>query len=220
MALLGLLKRKEYYLPTLWGWLLLLVVLVGLFAVLIRGMFWFLAPTAPTDAEILVVEGWLPDKALEKAVSEFRSANYRLLVTTGGPLREGSYLSAYKSYAELSAASIRAIGIQDSQLVAVPAPAVKEDRTYTSAVALKRWMEKSGNRARSLNLYSLGAHARRSRLMFEKALGPGFTIGVIAVEDPDYDARHWWTSSSGVRDVLDEAIGYAYAVLLFHPNSD
>lgn len=220
MALLGLLKRKEYYLPTLRGWLLLLVVLVGLLVVLVRGLFWFLAPTAPTDAEILVVEGWLPDKALEKAVREFRSHNYRLLVTTGGPLREGSYLSAYKSYAELSAASIRLLGIQDSQLVAVPAPLVKEDRTYTSAVALKHWMEKSGYRPRGLNLFSLGAHARRSRLMFEKALGPDIAVGVIAVEDPDYDPRLWWTSSSGVRDVLDEAIGYAYAAILFHPKKD
>ena len=220
MAFLGLVKRKEYYLPTLRGWLLLLVVVGGLLVALVRGLFWFLAPTAPVDAEILVVEGWLPDAALEKAVTEFRTHNYRLLVTTGGPLREGSYLSVYKSYAELSAASIRKLGIQDSQLVAVPAPRVREDRTYASAVALKLWREASGTRLRSLNLYSLGAHARRSRLMFEKALGKSVVVGVIAVEDPDYDPHLWWTSSSGVRDVLDEAIGYAYAALLFHPNDN
>lgn len=220
MPLLSLIKRKEYYLPTLRGWLLLLVVLVGLLVAIVRGLYWFLAPTAPTDAEILVVEGWLPDKAIEQAANEFRSHKYRLLVTTGGPLREGSFLSPYKSYAELTAASFRQLGIQAGQIVAVPAPAVREDRTYASAVALRRWMGTSGDGARSLNLYSLGAHARRSRLMFKKALGSDIIVGVIAVEDTDYDPRSWWTSSSGVRDVLDEAIGYAYAVLLFHPTED
>ncbi len=217
MALLGLFRRKEFYLPTLRGWILLLVLCIGTFLGIVRGLFWFLAPTEPTDAQILVVEGWLPDKALETVVNEFRIRNYRLIVTTGGPLREGSYLSAYRTYAELCAASIRKLGIQDSQLVAVPAPHVREDRTYTSAVALKRWINRSGADVRSLNLYSLGAHARRSRLMFEKALGPDFTVGVVAVSDPDYDPHQWWTSSNGVRDVLDEAIAYVYASFFFHP---
>jgi hypothetical protein len=34
---------------------------------------------------------------------------------------------------------------------------------------------------------------------------------VIAVANPDYDARHWWRYSEGVRDVISEGIAYLYA---------
>ena len=62
-----------------------------------------------------------------------------------------------------------------------------------------------------------GPHARRSRLMFEKALGKGVTVGVMAIPANDYDERHWWHSSQGVRIIIGEALAYAYARLLFYP---
>ena len=36
-------------------------------------------------------------------------------------------------------------------------------------------------------------------------------LGVIAVPDPDYDARHWWRYSEGVKDVISEGAAYLYA---------
>jgi len=42
-------------------------------------------------------------------------------------------------------------------------------------------------------------------------------IGVIAVPDRDYDAKRWWSSSEGVRDVIDELVAYVYARLIFRP---
>ncbi len=43
----------------------------------------FLAKTEKTDANILIVEGWLPQSALEKAVDEFHSGRYDYILTTG-----------------------------------------------------------------------------------------------------------------------------------------
>jgi hypothetical protein len=63
----------------------------------------------------------------------------------------------------------------------------------------------------------LGAHARRTRLLFQKALGPDIKVGVIAIETRNYDGRHWWRSSTGVREVLTEGIGYLYSKFFFHP---
>ena len=63
----------------------------------------------------------------------------------------------------------------------------------------------------------MGPHARRSRLLFEKAFGRDTRVGIIALEDRDYDPAHWWKSSQGVRTVTDELIAYGYARLLFHP---
>jgi hypothetical protein len=67
------------------------------------------------------------------------------------------------------------------------------------------------------NLISVGPHARRSRLLFEKAFGREVRVGIIALESQDYDPQHWWRSSMGVRVVTDELIAYSYARLLFHP---
>jgi hypothetical protein len=99
----------------------------------------------------------------------------------------------------------------------VPAPPVRQDRTYASALVLKQWLQQHNAMPAEFNLISVGPHARRSRLLFEKAFGPEVRVGVIALENQDYDPQHWWKSSQGFRTVTDEIIAYAYARLLFHP---
>ena len=61
-------------------------------------------------------------------------------------------------------------------------------------------------------------HARRTRLLFQKALGDKVDVGVIGIPNPDYDAKHWWRYSDGVREVIGESIAYVYAKLFFHPS--
>ncbi|BAY20339.1 hypothetical protein NIES2100_00800 [Calothrix sp. NIES-2100] len=47
-------------------------------------IFTILSVTSPIkSAEILVVQGWLPDYAIQEAVAEFKSSNYRQIITTG-----------------------------------------------------------------------------------------------------------------------------------------
>jgi hypothetical protein len=82
---------------------------------------------------------------------------------------------------------------------------------------LKQWLQEHDAMPAELNLMSLGAHARRSRLLFEKAFGRDTRVGIIALEDRDYDPELWWKSSQGVRTVTDELIAYGYARLWFHP---
>jgi hypothetical protein len=54
---------------------------------------------------------------------------------------------------------------------------------------------------------------------FKKALGKNVAVGVIAVPNPDYDARHWWSYSEGVKHVVSEATAYVYTTLLFYPSA-
>jgi hypothetical protein len=37
------------------------------------------------------------------------------------------------------------------------------------------------------------------------------------VQNPDYDPKHWWRYSEGVREILGETIAYMYAEFLFRP---
>jgi hypothetical protein len=67
----------------------------------------------------------------------------------------------------------------------------------------------------NVNLFSLGPHARRSRLLFRRALGKEVTVGVVALSSGDYDARHWWRTSQGFRSVTGELIAYCYVRAMF-----
>ena len=179
----------------------------------------FLAVSQPVGGDILVVEGWLPGYALEEALAVFRQQRYRLLVTTGGPLGKGSHLSDYATTAELAAASLRALGGDPQGIVAVAASAVRADRTYASALALAGWLSGSGLAVEAQDVVSRGAHARRTRLLFHRALGTGVRAGRVAVAARNYDAERWWAWSDGVRSVVSETVAYLYARFLFADNA-
>jgi len=213
----GLVRRRECLLPTWRGWLLLLLAGLLLATIAVRKVQPFLSVTAPVQGGALVIEGWAPDYALEEAIAEFRRHPYSKLYVVGVPLAQGAPLSEYRTYAELGAATLLKLGLGRDSLQTVPTPAVRQDRTYASALVLKQWLQQHNAMPAELNLISLGVHARRSRLLFEEAFGRDSRVGIIAIEDRDYDPQHWWKSSQGVRAVTDELIAYGYARLLFHP---
>jgi hypothetical protein len=62
-------------------------------------------------------------------------------------------------------------------------------------------------------------HARRTRLLFEEVFGDKVRVGVISIPNVDYDQKHWWRYSQGVKDVLTESVGYMYAKFLFWPSA-
>lgn len=220
MARLKLLSKKNIWVPTALGWVLLALILTGACLVLVFGVQAFLALNHPTQSDVMVVEGWLPDFALEQARHEFTEHQGRLLLVTGGPIEQGHMLVSYKNFAELAAAILERQGLDRSLIRTIPAPAVNKDRTYASALALKAWLPQAPFPIVAINLVSLGPHARRSRLLFQKALGSGITVGVIAIPDTRYDPRFWWKSSMGVRTTLSELIAYLYARFLFWDFSD
>jgi hypothetical protein len=212
--------RRECVLPSHRGWFLLLLVGTLLAITALRTAHPFLATSDPIPGGALVVEGWVTDYALEEAIAEFRRHDYRKLYVTGGPLERGVPLSEYKTYAELGAATLLRLGLDPDAVQAVPAPLVRQDRTFTSAVALRSWLRQHQAMPAQLNVITIGTHARRSRLLFEKAFGGGLPVGIVSVEDRTYDAKHWWTSSSGVRAVIGEMLAYGYARLFFHAPAD
>ncbi|MBF2026668.1 MAG: YdcF family protein [Oscillatoriales cyanobacterium C42_A2020_001] len=178
--------------------------------VVVKNLYPFLATTNPVKADILVVEGWLPDSAIEAAIAEFQQGEYQQIMVTGGPIPQGSYLLKYKTYAELAAATLLALGLDSAKVVTVPAPYVIKDRTFTAANALKQKLCDSISTVQAINLLTLSVHARRSQYVYQKALGPEVEVGVISINDPSYDSTRWWSSSSGFKWVMIEAISYLY----------
>jgi hypothetical protein len=213
----GLLRRRQCLVPTWRGWVL---IFAGVMAVGLLGVFCispFLAVTDPVPGGALVVEGWVPDYMLKAAIAEFRRHHYDHLYVTGIPLEQGAPLSEYTNYANIGATTLVKLGMGTNEVQAVPTGRTVRDRTYAMALTLKHWMRAHDRPRTKVNLMTGGPHARRSRLLFEKAFGKGVEVGVIAIPADDYDERRWWHSSQGVRSVIDETFAYAYARLLFWP---
>ena len=211
----GLIRQRPGWVLTWRGRIFLLAAATTLLVMIGRNLGSFLTVSAPVSADVLVVEGWLPDYALDVALQEFRSRGCHMLYVTGGPLEAGYPFAEHQTYAERGLAGLIRQGLAPEMAQAVPAPATLKDRTYGSAVALRKWLQDHGIHPGKFNVVSIGPHARRTRLLFRKAFGSEAQIGIIAVEDRDYEPKRWWQSSQGVQAVLDELAGYGYARFFF-----
>ncbi|MFW9260945.1 cytosine deaminase [Nostoc sp. KVJ20] len=210
-----LIKRQEMWTLTAQGWAIAIALIAYLIFFTITHVHSFLAVTSPIkSAQALIVEGWLPDYAIEEALAEFQNGSYSQIITTGGTLGKGSYLTGYKNFAEVTAATFIKLGLETEKVVAVPTPFVVKDRSYASAAEFYRWLSNSNLQIESINLFSLDVHTRRSWLIFKKLLNPDIKVGVIAAKTQDYDPEKWWDSSAGVRTIIDEGIAYVYARFL------
>ncbi len=194
---------------------MILLVAVPLLVVGCRQLHPFLAVTDSKPGGLLIVEGWAPDEAYKAAIQEYQTHEYTAFCITGGPIDAGAPLAEYHTYAERGMAIALALGLQSNVVRAVPAPRVRADRTYVSAVSLKRWLDLQPTPATRINVLTEGPHARRSRLLFQQALGNSIEVGVISVPALDYDPARWWRTSAGVRNVIGELLGYFYAKFLF-----
>jgi hypothetical protein len=195
-----------------------IVLLGGIFV--LRGVHPFLAVTHREQTRILVVEGWVNHYGIDGALQEFKTGHYEQVFTTGGPLEGmGASSSIYNTEAYQSAGLLRKAGMPADSVQSVPALYVGKDRTYNSAVAFRNWLQEHNLQGQSFNVLTEDAHARRTWLLFREAFGKSARIGIISVPNPDYDARHWWRTSEGVREVIDEGIAYVYAKVFFWPSS-
>jgi len=217
---LGLLRRRQCLVPTLRGWLLLFCAVLVLALVAFLGIGPFLAVTHSVPGGVLVVEGWVPDYMLEAAIAEFKRDHYARMFVTGVPLEQGAPLSEYKNYAQIGAATLLMLGMSTNDVQAVPTGATRRNRTYAMALSVRHWLRQHDMFPTKVNLITGGPHARRSRLIFEKAFGKGVTIGVISIPANDYDQKHWWHSSQGVRTIIGETLAYGYARLFFYPRDE
>lgn len=218
MARFSLVRRRQVWLPTIFGWLVLAGIAGTGFVLAGKWIHPFLAPNEPSPgARLLVVEGWLEPKELDQAVDVFKRGQYQRLLTTGGPIQRWPELSAASNYADLAASYLVKRGLESAAVTAIPAPASAQDRTFLSAVKMRDWATRQGLEFHSLDVFSGGTHARRSRMLYRMALGPNINVGIMSARSPQYDEDHWWRTSAGVKSVISEAISVIWTACCFYP---
>lgn len=168
----------------------------------------FLAVTAPVSANVLVVEGWLTDHAVQVAVEQFAQGGYELFVASGGPMPRGALVSGYETYAALAAAAAVRVGLPKERLVVAEARRTYRHRSFESAKAVQAKLHEQSLEVRGVNVVTEGPHARRTRAVYRKVFGRETPVGVLSVEPEEYDARRWWASSEGLKTTLVEFFGW------------
>jgi len=210
-------SHKERWGLTIWGWFFLIVIITIPLYFLITNLYGILAPVHREKTDILVVEGFVSDEVLNMAIKEFNSKHYSLLITTGTPLEWGHLLIAYENTANIAAASLIKMGFDSTHLVSIGTKEIRNDRTYNSALELRRWLRKNRPATKAINLLTMCVHGGRSRMLFQYALGDSIKVGVISMKSYYYGEHDWWKSSKGFRETINEAIGYFYVRYFFRP---
>lgn len=203
--------------PTWLGWILITTLILGLIFGFLKNVYPFLAPQKPPHQGLMIVEGWIHDFALDDAITLFKQGNYSKIVCTGVQIETGSYIQQFKSYPEMTAARLKKMGVPEEKIIVTVADDAKKDRTYLAAVALREAFIAYNLKEKNLHLITTGPHGRRSRLLFQKALGDKYNIGITCLDDMGYDPEKWYIYSEGVRAVMSEFIAYSYAKLIFRP---
>ncbi|HZS16420.1 MAG TPA: ElyC/SanA/YdcF family protein [Candidatus Udaeobacter sp.] len=216
----GLVTRRERWGLSWQGWLILFLAVFLTFYLCLFRIYPFLAITHRVNASVLVVEGWIHEYAIRAASDEFQNNHYERIFTTGGPVEgNGGYINDYQTSASVGADLLKKYGLTDRSVQMVPSRVMDRDRTYGSAIALRNWFRDHNMTVSGIDVVTESLHARRTQLLYQKAFGRDTAVGVIGVPSPDYDPRHWWHYSDGVREVLSESIAYIYARFLFFPSS-
>jgi uncharacterized SAM-binding protein YcdF (DUF218 family) len=214
----GIITRRERWGLSWSGWLLIAAAVILAASFAFSNLYSFLAVSHRVNTNMLVMEGWAHRYAIRAAADEFRAGSYQKVFTTGGPVTgNGGYVNDQQTAASVGAQALKRAGLPAELVQMVPSRTDDRDRTYSSAVALQKWLKAQNPEVRSFNVVTENTHARRSLYLFQRAFGDTVTIGVIPVRNPDYDAKYWWQYSEGVKEVLGEAIAYAYARFFFHP---
>jgi len=208
-------KKESYH----WTWkaksIFFLVFFLSIYLIIVRA-YSFLSPQNPVQTKVLVVEGWLNDYALEESLSLFHEDSYDIMLITGGPLNTGYVLMNYKSTAEVALATLLEYGANPETTIAVNRDLVWRNRTYTSALELREYLKREMPDVNSFNLVSLGAHSKRSYLLFKRAM-PEYEIGIISLKERLYNTEKWWNTSKGLRTIITEGMGYFYVLFFFFP---
>jgi len=151
--------------------------------------------------------------AMREAAAEFQRGSYDVVVTVGTLPEAQKSEQKEENSAARAAEQLRKFGVEDNVIQVVAIPSVDWHRTYVSALAVKHWLARSKVHASGINVFTLGAHARKSLVLFKRAFGKEVPVGVIAGIEDSYEPDRWWLSAKGIYTVLRKTIGYLYAEL-------
>jgi len=150
---------------------------------------------------------------MQAAAKEFNTGHYHYLVVTGGLTGE-SWSQHRWNEVEETIPFLVGSGVPRDRIIGSHAIDTDNHRTFEMAVASWRALRERGIQTTGINVFTLGVHARRSRLVFAKVFASSEKVGVISWSSRGYFEGPWRHSSPRAQSLLKETVGYLYELLL------
>ncbi len=173
----------------------------------------YLSCTDRLPADTLIVEGWIGIEGVRAAKVEFEQGHYSHIVTVGS-LTDNRWGPQRWNYATEAAELLLRLGVPNECVIEARAEETDAQRTFAAAVAARDNLTLRGLQPAKANIFTRGVHARRSRLIFAKVLGPVTQVGAISWTPAASAKGPWWHSTERADDLLKETAGYLYELLL------
>lgn len=206
---LRLVRRRTIWWPTLFTWAWLLAIFGSLIAWWYFRAESFLSLTERYPARILIVEGWIGHEGIHAAKEEYDRGEYQYVITSGGPMNNRWAVEKW-NYATESHELLLKLGVPADRIIEAPAQNSESHRTFEAARTVRDVLQSRNLPFTAINVFSFGVHARRSQLVFAKALDRRGKTGVIAWVPAHYRDGVWWHSSERALDLIKETIGYLF----------
>ena len=159
-SLSQLIVRREKWALTWTGRLLVLTSMAALAVMIGRGLCAFLAITSPVGGQFLVVEGWMPGYAYREAAAQFRKSGYQKIIAAGVFNEDPDACGDLRVH--FGGEKLISFGVPKDLVVTTATEEVQQDRTFHAAMAVKHWLQEQGLRATSIDVVTIGPHARNS----------------------------------------------------------
>lgn len=209
-----LLKRRPILVPTLLGWLVIFSVgATGVGGWALCGED-FLSVTNRRDADVLVVEAWIGMPGIAAAKEEFDRGGYKYLIAAGTYTNNRWGTQRYH-YATLARGYLIRLGCPADAVIEAAIETPQAHRTFATAVAVRHALNARKVKPRGVNVLTVGMHARRTGVIFSRALGAELPVGTIAWTPSYHLDVPWWRSSEKAEDLIKESVAYPLE-LLFH----
>ena len=121
-------------------------------------------------------------------------------------------INNFNSNAELARVRLISMGIDSSQIIATPGERVIINRTLTSALAFRDWLKTTNINIKGINIISMGPHARRTWMIYNRILKEKYPIGIISLPDYSYDKSRIYRLFKTIRETI--AIIYYWIILI------
>jgi uncharacterized SAM-binding protein YcdF (DUF218 family) len=184
-----------------------LILFAGLYLVrhpLLRlaGNFW-VVEDSPQSSDVIVMlsdDNFSADRAA-RAAQLFKEGFAPRIVASG------RYLRPYASVTELMQRDLTDRNVPQSAVVRFP---VHAEGTLEEAEAVSKFLSSHG--WKKILVVTSNYHTRRARYIYERTLGSGSELRVIAAPDSEFDPDNWWRTRQGQKIFLHEIIGYLVAI--------
>ncbi|MCP4766760.1 MAG: hypothetical protein GY875_10875 [Gammaproteobacteria bacterium] len=212
----ALFRRRNLVLPTLTGWLVILLVLGLVVVFVFRNMALYLTVNEPVGADYLVIEAWMGKEELDQAHRYFDDEGYGLAILVGGPI-DDDFHEMDSNYAQRAADYLHLKGMPKDKLVVLEPPDSAQNRTFLNAVFVRDWFLQQGGEVANIDIFTSPTHSRRSHELYQIALGESVEVGVVPSNPSDFNPAHWWRSSESGKAVAVEFAAWLLVKCCFRP---